>query len=216
MRVGQARVGFCDVTGQTNERTILAAMIPEGTVCGNKVPTLLFGDHPESLPWSWLAIANSFVFDWMARRIVTTTVNYFLLMSLPMPSIDPRGPEARDLARRAKELQRLDSDRSLDLSRVAFLRADLDARVARLFGLSRDDLTLVLADFPLLDRNQPPLLGEDRSSITRDAVLAAFERLDVRLGSAASDRYQSALKAGAVAFIPAQYDSAGSDDCEAI
>ena len=97
-RVSRERVGFCDVTGQTNERTILAAMIPNGAVCGNKVPTLLFDNKPSSMPWSWLAIANSFVFDWMARRIVTTTVNYFLLMSLPMPSIDPRGREARDLA----------------------------------------------------------------------------------------------------------------------
>lgn len=215
MRVARARVGFCDVTGQTNERTILAAMIPEGTVCGNKVPTLLFGDNSGSLPWSWLAIANSFVFDWMARRIVTTTVNYFLLMSLPVPSIDPRGPEARDLARRAKELQHLDSDPTLDLSRVASLRADLDAKVARLFGLSRDDLALILGDFPLLDRNQPPLPGEDRSSITHDAVLAAFERLSMQHGSAASDRYQCALRAGAVAFIPAQYDSTWRDDYEA-
>ena len=214
-RVAQSRVGFCDVTGQTNERTILATMIPEGTVCGNKVPTLLFGDNPGPLPWSWLAIANSFVFDWMARRIVTTTVNYFLLMSLPMPLIDPRGPEARDLARRAKELQRLDSNPSLDLSRVASLRAELDAKVARLFGLSRNDLALVLADFPLLDRNQPPIPGEDRSSITHDAVLAAFERLDGKLGSTASDRYKSALKAGAVAYLPAQYDSTKPDDCEA-
>ena len=35
-------LGFCDITGQTNERTVLAAPIPSGVVCGNKVPTVDF------------------------------------------------------------------------------------------------------------------------------------------------------------------------------
>lgn len=211
-RVWRERVGFCDVTGQTNERTILAGMIPRGAVCGNKVPTLLFDSKPGSMPWSWLAIANSFVFDWMARRIVTTTVNYFLLMSLPMPSIDPSGREARDLARRAKVLQGLDRTPTVDLARVAQLRAELDARVARLYGLTREDLALLLADFPLLDRNQPPLPGESRSTITRDAVLSAFERLVGAAQSTAASRYRLARDVGAFAYIPAQYDSAGAED----
>jgi len=211
-RVPVERVGFCDVTGQTNERTILAAMIPKGTVCGNKVPTLLFGSNPGPVPWSWLAVANSFVFDWMARRIVTTTVNYFLLMSLPIPAIDPRGREARDLARRARELHRLDSNPTVDLARVALLRAELDARVARLYGLAQEDLALLLTDFPLLDRNQPPLPGESRSSVTRDAVISAFERLSGVASTTTADRYRLACEAGAVAYIPAQYDSGGAED----
>lgn len=73
------RYGFCDITGQTNERTMLASRILRNTVCGNKVPTITFACKKE---WSrpgdcWLAIANSIPFDWLLRRVVTTSVNFF-------------------------------------------------------------------------------------------------------------------------------------------
>jgi hypothetical protein len=45
-RADVGRIGFCDITGQTNERTMLAARIPAGSVCGNKVPTITFSSHP--------------------------------------------------------------------------------------------------------------------------------------------------------------------------
>ena len=69
MRVGKLRAGFCDITGQTNERTVLAAVIPQGVVCGNKVPTVGFSSDYQT--YAWVGIANSFVFDWLARRNVT-------------------------------------------------------------------------------------------------------------------------------------------------
>src|SRR5207253_11176822 len=48
-RTGRARVGFCDVTGQTNERSIIVARVPEGVVCGNKVPTIMFSEDDGDL-----------------------------------------------------------------------------------------------------------------------------------------------------------------------
>ena len=85
-RADVVRVGFCDIAGQTNERSLMAALIPAGVVCGNKVPTILFPEDPsEERLLVWTAIANSFVFDWMLRRVLTTTVNYFLLQSVPLP-----------------------------------------------------------------------------------------------------------------------------------
>ena len=42
MRIARPRIGFCDISGQTNERTMLAALIPRDVVCGNKVPTVSF------------------------------------------------------------------------------------------------------------------------------------------------------------------------------
>ncbi|MEH6246640.1 restriction endonuclease, partial [Salmonella enterica subsp. enterica serovar Mbandaka] len=36
-RAGIDRVGFCDIAGQTNERSMLASFIPAGVICGNKV-----------------------------------------------------------------------------------------------------------------------------------------------------------------------------------
>ncbi len=60
--------------------------------------------------------------------------------------------------------------------RRAALRAEIDALVADLYGLSEEDFAYILTTFPLLDRDQPPLEGEPKSTITRDqALLALFE-----------------------------------------
>lgn len=64
-RMNRIRAGFCDITGQTNERSMLAVLIPPGVVCGNKVPTVTFpNDTAESRLFLWLAIVNSLPFDW--------------------------------------------------------------------------------------------------------------------------------------------------------
>jgi hypothetical protein len=67
------RAGFCDIVGQTNERTMMASLIEPGVICGNKVPTVLFPNDPtEDRMLLWLAIVNSISFDWLMRRLVTS------------------------------------------------------------------------------------------------------------------------------------------------
>lgn len=44
-RCREPRAGFCDITGHANERTVLAAILPGGVICGNKVPTCRFTPH---------------------------------------------------------------------------------------------------------------------------------------------------------------------------
>ena len=59
-RIQRPRAGFCDITGQTNERSMMAALVPPGTVCGNKVPTIEFpNDYSQERIWLWLAVVNS-------------------------------------------------------------------------------------------------------------------------------------------------------------
>lgn len=180
-RAKRSRVGFCDITGQTNERSLLAARIPAGVVCGNKVPTIIFdgydGEKEILVGDCWVAIANSIPFDWVARRVITTTVNYFLLRDLPMPDIDPTGLAGRVLARIAARLGACSHDkRSTGAAPTSSweygkLRAEIDWRVLAAYQLGLDDLTLMLEDFPLLDRGEPPIPGEDCSTITRDLLL---------------------------------------------
>lgn len=82
---------------------MLAALIPAGVVCGNKVPTVCFPDDPtEDRLFLWLAIVNSIPFDWLLRRVLTTTINDFVLLSIALPpdreiepgraAADPYGP----------------------------------------------------------------------------------------------------------------------------
>ncbi|MCK6550185.1 N-6 DNA methylase, partial [Myxococcota bacterium] len=130
-RAARLRAGFCDITSQTNERSMLAALIPAGVVCGNKVPTVTFADDAsDTRLLSWVAIVNSLPFDWALRRVVTTTVNYFVLRSVPMPALAPG--IAQELAAAARALW--DADRGvapLGAWAVAELRAYVDVEVAR-------------------------------------------------------------------------------------
>jgi len=209
-RVRMDRYGFCDITGQTNERSLLASRIPHGTVCGNKVPTIVFC---RELGWSalgdcWLAIANSFCFDWMLRRVVTTTVNFFLLLDLAMPPMDPKAKPGRQLAKLAERISAVSAqaNSAIDAWQVGHWRAEIEVEVAEAYSLSFGDLRLILEDFRLLDRSQPAIRGEVRSTVTRD--LALLRVADVLGGCPASEhtklaaRVEEARRLGATPYVP--------------
>jgi hypothetical protein len=84
---GNFRIAICDVTSATNTRTVHATLVPETWTCGNTAPVLLF--QSETLALAGLAILNSLVFDWMARRIVGGLhLNKFYLATLVWPNLD--------------------------------------------------------------------------------------------------------------------------------
>lgn len=213
-RADVLRVGFCDIAGQTNERSLMASLIPAGVVCGNKVPTILFPEDPsEERLLVWVSIANSFVFDWMLRRVLTTTVNYFLLQSVPMPKLAKDGLPWKKLVSAASELRTLDTAGTTreTYERVALLRGEIDAEVAVAYGLDLKDMELVLQDFPLLDRGQVGLFGEAKSTITRDSTLAAMES---RIGSQSAvwlHRAEKARALGAIAYVPSELAIGGEE-----
>lgn len=206
-RADTLRVGFCDIAGQTNERSLMASVIPAGVICGNKVPTIHFPDDPsEERIFVWVAVANSFVFDWMLRRVLTTTVNYFLLQSIPLPKLAKGGLPWRKLANAVRELRMLDCAGATrnTYGRVAQLRSEIDAEVAVAYGLDLKEMELVLQDFPILDRGQVALPIEDKSTITRDSALAAMAK---RTGSRSGVWLHRAMEAralGAIAYVPSE------------
>lgn len=201
------RVGFCDIAGQTNERSLMAALIPAGVVCGNKVPTILFPEDPsEDRLLAWAAIANSFTFDWMLRRVLTTTVNYFLLQSVPLPKLTKGGLPWKKLVSASRELRILDSAKAgrETYERMAQLRAEIDVEVAIAYGLDLKDMELVLQDFPILDRGQIALSGEVKSTITRDSVLATMAKRTSNRSTVWSNRVNEARVLGAQAYVPSE------------
>jgi len=213
-RMDVLRVGFCDIAGQTNERSLMAALIPAGVVCGNKVPTILFPEDPsEERLLVWLAIANSFAFDWMLRRVLTTTVNYFLLQSVPLPKLAKDGLPWKKLAGAARELRALDSAGATReaYERMAKLRGEIDAEVAVAYGLDLKDMELVLQDFPILDRGQISLPGETKSTITRDSVLAAMAKRTASRSTVWSRRAVEARALGAMAYVPSELALGGEE-----
>jgi hypothetical protein len=209
-RANLERAGFCDITGQTNERSMMAALIPAGVVCGNKVPTVMFpGDPSRERLLVWCAIMNSLPFDWMLRRVITTTVNYFLLRSLPLPKLAKDGLPWRRLASAAAELQELDKVGHSDsvIARAAALRADIDAEVAVAYGLNLQDLAIMANDFPLLDRHQRPLPNEERSTITIDIFLCAAAKRLGKKDQPWRSRMVDAINIGARAYLPSEFSA---------
>ena len=206
-RADVLRVGFCDIAGQTNERSLMASLIPTGVVCGNKVPTILFPEDPsEERLLVWVSIANSFAFDWMLRRVLTTTVNYFLLQSVPMPKLAKEGLPWKRLVSAARELRTLDGAGATreTYERMAQLRGEIDAEVAVAYELDLKDMELVLQDFPILDRGQLGLPGEAKSTITRDTVLAAMAKRTGSQFTVWSRRAVEARALGAMAYVPSE------------
>lgn len=202
------RAGFCDITGQTNERSMMAALIPKGLVCGNKVPTVVFPNDPsEGRTLLWLALVNSLPFDWLLRRVVTTTVNYFVLLSLNLPPIEPDSLPGRRLVDIARELAFIDRGgrTSPDVCwEVAKLKAEADVLVATAYGCTEEDLKIILRDFPLLDRGQPPLPGENRSSVTSDLLLSAWAARK-RKRDVHGPRVLLAKERGAIAYLSTEF-----------
>ncbi|MDT7530580.1 hypothetical protein OVY29_18115 [Sphingopyxis sp. SE2] len=202
-RVDTVRAGFCDIAGQTNERSMMAAVIPAGVVCGNKVPTVSFPNLPgtEALDL-WCGMVNSFAFDWMLRRVLTTTVNYFLLQSVPLPPLRPFELPGRGVAMDARQVAALSASGGTDSAMaIAELRRNIDLACFRAYGISTDEIALILSDFPSLDRSEPALAGERRSTVTRDFILSAVESA---AQNTFAQRVETAIKLGARPYRPSQ------------
>lgn len=155
--LGRARVAFRDVTNRTNSRTVLACLVPPRTFLTNKAPYLAFAEGDERDRAACLGIMNSLAFDWQARRFVEINLNFFILEGLVVPDLS--GEDYSAVAAAAARLSCVD-ERFADFAATTGveagpladeererLRVDIDARVARAWDLSADDLAVALADF---------------------------------------------------------------------
>ncbi|KAA0274633.1 MAG: hypothetical protein EDQ89_01695, partial [Acidobacteria bacterium] len=151
------RVAFRDVARATDTRTVIAALVPPGVVIANQAPYLLWprrGANDEAFILGMLA---SVPLDWYARRIVETHVNFHVLNGFPIP--DPYAAGRNRVASIAGRLACLDERFAgwaeavgADVGPVEpeekdDLIAELDATVARLYGLDRGDVEHIFETF---------------------------------------------------------------------
>jgi len=83
-----ARIAFRDVTNRTNQRTVLAALVPPRVFIANQAPYLLWPRGNEKDQAFLLGILCSIPLDWYARRFVETHVNFHVLNPFPVPRPD--------------------------------------------------------------------------------------------------------------------------------
>ncbi len=193
-------MGWRDITNATNERTIVGGTIPLCAV-GNSLP--LWQPHfcrPGEAA-ALLATLSGIPFDYIARhKVGGSHVNFFIAEQLPVlpPSAFTEAdlnfivPRVLELVYTSHAMKPFAEDLGYDgppfawkEDRRAILRAELDARIARLYGLTHDELHFILdpaqvmgADYPtetfrVLKENETRRFGEYR---TGRLVLEAWDR----------------------------------------
>ena len=189
---------FKDVTSPTNERTMIAAFVPQVGML-NSAPVVFTGDDiSHRRACCLLANLNSFVLDFVARQKVGGVhLNFFIVNQFPILPPDTYDEKCPWHGR--QRLERWISDRVLKLTCTAEdmrplaeacgfkagvhkwraderaqLMAELDAAYFHLYGLDRDDVEYVLSTFTGTRRRDQ---GETGSYRTADLILNAFDTL---------------------------------------
>jgi len=150
---GTARLAYREVASATNRLTLIAAIVPEGTITTHSVFCLKDPLDAESQQYL-CGMFNSFVANYLVRLRVSTHVSSGIIGRLPMPTPERRSPAFREIVELSAALARTPSD--------ARAYARLQALAARLYGLERSQFHHVLDTFPLV------------AYADRDAAMAAF------------------------------------------
>jgi hypothetical protein len=171
-------LAFRSIARNTDERTLIATVIPPGVVTGNSITTHkpcwdVFGKgkHTESTVLSAaellyvVTLFNSYVADWMIRTRVSANINMFYVYQLPVPRLTDADPRLAPIASRAAKLicttpefdglakqVGLKSHRKgvTDPEGRGQLRAEIDGLVAHLYGLTEEEFAHVLRTFPVV------------------------------------------------------------------
>lgn len=207
-RVQSYRIGFCDVASPTNERTLVAALIPAGAISSDTVPTIVYPHGDEWAYTVWLACANSYVVDFIMRKKVSLHVKYSMLDTVPFPRPARDDPISRQLVPLVARLTCTSPDMvgywrvlarddfvesvddgdvpgELNEDRRMELRAQIDAIVAAdVYGIDRVELDFIMSTFPTAARYEMERYGEFRSA---RLVLDAYDAIIARRISQSSN-----------------------------
>jgi hypothetical protein len=198
----------------TNERSGICTVLPRSAV-GDSIFTPSMPSISPALHCAFLATFNSLVFDYVLRnKLGGINLGYFVLAQLAMPPpssfdkiafnhIVPRVLElvytSESLRPFAEDLGYSGSPFTWNEDRRALLRAELDARIARLYGLTRDQLRYILDPEDVMGKGFP---SETFRVLMNNDIKAYGEYRTARLVLEAWDRDAAGqLEAGQPAII---------------
>lgn len=155
------------IASSTNYRTFISAIIPPGYVCGNslaiiKMPTL------KELCYL-CGVMNSFVIDYFMRQKVSANINMFYFLETPVPRLSS-GKEFEEIAKKTAQLVATTDEFSAlrkefgisgglaDGNDRLLARAKIDVAVAKLYGITKEELAYILEKFPLVDAKQKEMV----------------------------------------------------------
>jgi hypothetical protein len=140
----RARLAYRDVASATNRLTLIAAVIPPRAVTTHTL-FCLKTQLPVDSQHVLCALLNSFVANYLVRLRVNTHVTASLLSRLPVPFLTGRHPEYERLAALSRRLSA-----AVSPAEETQEYAELQAIVARLYAISREDFAHILDTFPLV------------------------------------------------------------------
>ena len=139
------RLAYRDVASATNRRTLIAALLPPGTVSTHTVFCLRTA-LPIAAQRFLCGIFNSLVVNYLVRLRVTTHVTTAIVERLPIPCEDEAGAALYDeIGSMTRALSRRDD---------SAVEARLNALVATLYQLTPEEFRHVLSTFPLIPEKE--------------------------------------------------------------
>jgi hypothetical protein len=155
------------ITGQTNERSLISAVIPKNCFCDNSCNYVLPNTYSTERELLFItSVFSSFVADYWVRRQVNTNITIGVVKQLPIPRLTESDPAFAPLVERAARLI-CTTPAYDDLARAvglgnhthgvtdpahrARLRAELDGLIAHVYGLTEEEFRHILDTFPLVE-----------------------------------------------------------------
>ncbi|MEH2328656.1 Eco57I restriction-modification methylase domain-containing protein [Nostoc sp.] len=174
------RLAFREIARNTDIRTVITTLLPPNVFANHKLflsnlNNISLINYQELL--YTCGLLNSFVFDFMARQRVTTSISMFIVYQLPVPRLTKNDRYFNDIVQRAAKLicttpefDELAQEVGLgshqqgvtDEAERAKLRAELDGIIAHLYGLTEDEFSYILTTFPIVN------------AIVKEAALSAY------------------------------------------
>ena len=189
-----------DIAGTaTNERTVIATVLPTFYAIANTSPVLMPRVDPKKAA-CLLAVINSFIIDFVERiKQASSHISVYYVQQLPILPPEAFAPaDVEFIASRVAMLTRTADDINAvwltDYPAYTFqeprerlmIRAQLDAYIAKMYGLTREELQYILdpsevmgpdhpsVTFPGLKRKEIELYGE---YLTQRLVLTAYDAI---------------------------------------
>lgn len=177
--MSQARISFRQITNRTNSRTTIVCLIPPDSVAVHMATLLLRKRGSSKTDAFILGIMSSHIYDWFIRRWIEGTFTMKLLKNAPIPKQAFGSELGSRIVSNSARLAAIDSRFSkwasecevqvgsvkTEVEKVELI-CELDALVGLAYGLSADDVSLIMKTFHVGWDYQPHL----------DKVLEYFEK----------------------------------------
>jgi hypothetical protein len=158
----RARISFRRISRSNDRRTAIVCLVPPGVALSNGAEDLVAGPNatPKHEAYA-LGVLSSIPYDWQVRKVVDLNFTFDILKATSVPIAPLTSPLAKRLIDRSGSLAAIDERYAVWAAAVGVsvgalvdegderndAIAEIDALVAHLYGLSRNELDHVFATF---------------------------------------------------------------------